>query len=736
MLERLNERQRDAVETIGQPLLVLAGAGSGKTRTLTSKIAWLIREKGMDPYNILAVTFTNKAAREMKERVHSLLGYDAQNMMVATFHSACVRMLREMAPTIGLSSTFSIFDDGDQRNLLGRILDDMGLADTKISIPQISNYISDVKSRLLDAQTTASDKYFTPVLGDIYLKYQMGLEDNQALDFDDLILKTLTTLTYNEELRKYYQERFQYVLVDEFQDTNPAQYQLVQLLVGNGHHIFVVGDDDQSIYSWRGADLSHVFQFEEDFKNTKIIRLEQNYRSTPQILAAANALIAHNTRRKGKSLFTDEPAGPPVQLTVYGGDREEARGIAHEVKRRVHQGWSLEDMAILYRTNSMTRHLEDALRREEIPFRIVGGVGFYQRKEIRDLMAYLKLVLNPNDQMSFLRILNVPRRGIGKAGLDKILEMAQREKISPVMFEESHFRSIGTVGKKLEPFVQMMQQITGLLGMLDPTELIDTILELTGYEEMLHAEQTEESRQRLDNLQEFRKVVREQLYDTPDMTLEQLVTNISLYTDAEREDEGRQLLMMTLHTAKGLEFPVVFLPGLEEGLMPHHRSLGDEDSIEEERRLLYVGITRAQSELYLSYAQTRFMFNVVKASLPSRFVRELPPNVLNVREERPVYQTNYSAYPEDYGEGSQIPAYSRPPSFSGSQKVVASIRPVTFENDGPNGEKLPVHPGDRVTHPILGPGDVLAIEDDRVQVAFEDGKDRWLSWDYAKLSKI
>ncbi len=751
MLSGLNERQREAVEWMDTPLMVLAGAGTGKTRTLTAKIAWLLdqeqdQRKAFAPNEIMAVTFTNKAAREMRERVERLVGPQARGMLVSTFHSACVRFLRQEAERINLDPNFTIYDDSDQKKILDGVLEELMVQDSRISVATCSGFISHVKNQLLDPDTVAADRYHLPRLADVFHKYQMALHLRNGLDFDDLLLRVVSFLTYNPDILKEFRDRFHYLLVDEFQDTNPVQYRLVHLLMGGRNNLFVVGDDDQSIYSWRGANVDHMFRFDEDFPGTRLVRLEQNYRSTPQILNAANAVIAKNSRRKGKTLWTEKPSSAPVQLKVYRDDRHEGTGLTAQV--RVHQddGLSLEDMAVLYRTNAMSRVLEESLRRADIPYRILGGVGFYQRKEIKDLMAYLRLLVNPMDLVAFGRILNTPRRGIGATGLAKIESLAKESNTSPMAFSPEQLASLGPTGKKLAPFVQAMSALNEQKDTLTPLELIETLLRDTGYEAMLVQERTEEANQRLDNLAEFQRVVEEQMEEDEDLTLGQLMDSLSLYTDMDQRQEGQKLTLMTLHSAKGLEYPVVFLPGLEEGLMPHSRSLGDENALEEERRLMYVGMTRARKHLHLSYAQSRFVYNRSQPGIASRFLSEIPKEQLVVEEAAPPPGSPGQLHNPWGGGGSrgggrQWPlaggragAGKRSDTDATGARVVKSLRAQSPEISTPRSRHLGVPPGTRVSHPVLGLGTVLAVMDDRVQVDFDDGNDRWLAWEFAQLS--
>jgi len=643
LLDGLNNEQQSAVKTTEGPLLIMAGAGSGKTRVLTHRIAYLIVEKGVNPYNILAITFTNKAAREMKERIVHLLGGAAEQIWISTFHSMCVRILRRDIDRIGINKNFTILDSTDQLSVIKGIIKDLNIDPKKFEPRGILGKISSAKNELVSAEKFSElvGNYYDEVASKVYTEYERRLRKNHSLDFDDLIMKTILLFERLPEVLEYYQRKFQYIHVDEYQDTNKAQYKLVNLLASRLKNLCVVGDSDQSIYRWRGADIANILSFEKDYPNANVILLEQNYRSTKKILQAANEVIKNNLNRKPKKLWTNNDDGS--KITYYRADTEqtEAMFVAGKIKELTEEGSrNRSDIAILYRTNAQSRVMEEMLLKSNIPYLIVGGIKFYDRKEIKDILAYLRLVANPNDDISLLRVINVPKRGIGQTSLEKIAQYAANNDIS--MFEaiqEADF--IGLSPKILNACMEFHTFIRNLNQMqefLSVTELVEEILEKSGYQEMLKAEKTLEAESRLENLEEFLSVTKNFENTNDDKSLIAFLTDLALVSDIDqmdKEEEKDAVVLMTLHAAKGLEFPVVFLMGLEEGVFPHSRSLMEEAEMEEERRLAYVGITRAEEELYLTNAQMRTLFGRTNVNPPSRFIDEIPEELIeNVHERR------------------------------------------------------------------------------------------------------
>jgi DNA helicase-2/ATP-dependent DNA helicase PcrA len=634
LLEGLNPVQREAVAHEGGPLLIVAGAGSGKTRVLTRRIAWLIASQGVSPFEILAITFTNKAADEMKSRVAALVGPVANRMWVSTFHSACVRILRRDANRLGFRSSFTIYDEADAVRLTGYVVRDLNLDAKKFAPRGVHGAISSAKNELvgpLEYRERASNLYERRI-GDVYDEYERRLLSASAMDFDDLLTNTVTLFRQHRDVLEGYQHRFKHVLVDEYQDTNRAQNELV-LMLGDAHHnVAVVGDADQSVYKFRGADMRNILEFEEAFPDSTIIVLEQNYRSTQTILDAANAVIANNARRKPKALWTEEGPGAPIVRYMAESEHDEASFVAHEMGR-LHDvdGLMWSDMAVFYRTNAQSRVIEEELVRRSIPYKVIGGTRFYDRKEVKDALAYLRAVTNPADEVSLKRVVNVPKRGVGDTSIGRLDAWAAAHGNGFAdALEQAEIA--GVTGKALSgvrAFAAFLDALRErVAGGAGPGELLDAILDGSGYRAELEAEHSVESAGRLENLDELVGTARE--YSDIDAFLE----DVSLVADADEVDQtAGQAVLMTLHTAKGLEFPAVFLVGLEEGVFPHLRALSDPDELEEERRLAYVGITRAQHRLYLTSAWSRTLWGSTQYNPPSRFVREIPEQL--VSEHRP-----------------------------------------------------------------------------------------------------
>ncbi|KIO61527.1 hypothetical protein B4064_3417 [Caldibacillus thermoamylovorans] len=643
LLAGLNKEQQQAVKTTEGPLLIMAGAGSGKTRVLTHRIAYILLEKGVNPYNILAITFTNKAAREMKERINGILGGAADEIWISTFHSMCVRILRRDIDRIGINRNFTILDTTDQLSVIKGILKDKNIDSKKFDPRGILSAISSAKNELIDAKQYGkyTGNYFENIVSDVFEQYEKRLLKNHSLDFDDLIMKTIQLFKRVPEVLEYYQRKFQYIHVDEYQDTNKAQYQLVHLLAAKFQNLCVVGDSDQSIYGWRGADIANILSFEKDYPNAKVILLEQNYRSTKNILQVANHVISNNVKRKPKNLWTDNEKGEKIQYYRADTEQGEALFVTGKIKELVEtKQRKFSDFAILYRTNAQSRAMEEMLVKANIPYTIVGGTKFYDRKEIKDLLAYLRLVANLDDDISFVRIINVPKRGIGATSLDRIAQYALQN-------EMSMFRALGEVEriglsakamKACREFYQMLSGLNQMQEYLSVMELTEEIIKRTEYREVLQAEKTLEAESRLENIDEFLSVTKNFEESSEDQTLIAFLTDLALVADIDQLDKEENVkdavVLMTLHSAKGLEFPVVFLIGLEEGVFPHSRSLMEENDMEEERRLMYVGITRAEEELYITNAQIRTLYGHTNINPASRFIEEIPDEFIDRLNEQ------------------------------------------------------------------------------------------------------
>jgi len=703
LVKGLNPEQKKAVQTTNGPLLIMAGAGSGKTRVLTHRIAYLMVEKNVAPWNILAITFTNKAAREMKERIGRLLGPDAENIWISTFHSMCVRILRRDIDRIGYSRTFSILDSGDQQSVIKQILKDLNIDSKKYDYRALLGAISSAKNELINSEEyekTAAG-YYEKVVSDVYKEYEKRLRKNQALDFDDLIMKTILLFERVPEVLSYYQRKFQYIHVDEYQDTNRAQYMLVKMLAERFKNLCVVGDSDQSIYRWRGADIANILSFEKDYPNASVIFLEQNYRSTKRILQAANEVIANNSNRKPKNLWTENLEGNKIQYYNADNEQAEAAFVVSKIIELTKGDRSLQDVAILYRTNAQSRVMEEFLLKSNLPYAIVGGVKFYDRKEIKDILAYLRLISNPHDDISLRRVINVPKRGVGATSLDKIADFALMQDTS--MFDA--LQNIDLIGlspkitKACVEFRDLIQNYTNMQEYLSVTELVEEVLDKTGYRDMLKAEKTIESQSRLENIDEFLSVTTNFENNNEDKSLVAFLTDLALVADIDQLDDEdvpqSSVTLMTLHSAKGLEFPIVFLLGLEEGVFPHSRSLMEEEEMEEERRLAYVGITRAEEELYLTNASMRTLFGRTSYNKVSRFIEEIPSELLiNIRAEE---------------RQKLAPSQSARGGFSARRAAVSAPQPVKKPVET-GGNKFDWKVGDKVQHKKWGVGTVVSVK--------------------------
>lgn len=735
----LNPQQAEAVINTEGPMLIMAGAGSGKTKVLTCRVANLL-QKGVRPYRILAITFTNKAAAEMRERVNNMSGPAAKDVWLFTFHAFCARFLRmEIDKLPGYGGNFAIYDTADSQNLIKQILKEMNLDDKRFQPSGILLRISNAKNALQDAAAFArqAGDFYEQKVADIYSRYEQKLQLNNALDFDDLLMLSIKLLQENKEVREKYQDRFDYLLVDEYQDTNHAQYLLTKFLAAKHRNICVVGDADQSIYGWRGADIQNILDFEKDYPDAKVIKLEQNYRSTQIILDAANAVIENNTGRKPKNLWTENKSGADIIYFQAVDEHDEARFVIEQLQNLQRtENKKLGDMAILYRTNTQSRIFEEMLIKSGISYNMVGGLKFYERKEIKDIIAYLRVIFNPADSLSLLRIINVPKRGIGDASLAKIQAYAAANNVS--LFEAvSNAAAIDGLSSrfvsKLDDLAGIIFELMNLANEAPVEDLIDRVLRDTGYLEELENERTPQAQSRIDNLHELISVAQEFAASEEENNLENFLAHVALVSDIDDTELGEDAItLMTLHSSKGLEFPVVFLVGMEEGLFPHARTLMDETEIEEERRLCYVGITRAKEKLFLSSTKMRTIYGNTVTYPPSRFLQEIPARLVKTikRQERFSALENFKQVSEKYSARPQKPASTFNPHSFMPQKPAAAA--------GGTGTRF--NTGDRVSHSKWGEGMVVSVKDSpdgqEVKVAFAGAGVRSLLTKYAVLKKL
>lgn len=802
-LSTLNTPQREAVECTDGPLLVLAGAGSGKTRVLTYRIAHLVEDKNVSPWEILAVTFTNKAATEMRERLQGMLGIKASAMWITTFHKFCIYVIKPNAETLGFTERFVIYDTDDQKRLIKEIMVELDI-NPKIYVPNsILGRISQAKNDLLVPGEFAK-QVIDPVgkvAARVYEQYQKRLKAQNAMDFDDLLLYTYLLFKHHPDVLEAYQNRFKYILVDEYQDTNHAQYSITEMLASKNRNIMVVGDDDQSIYSWRGADITNILDFEKDYPDATVIKLEQNYRSTGNILEAANAVIKNNGRRKEKRLFTDSSAGDKIGIFMATDERDEGRWIAGEIDKLNNAGESYSQIAVFYRTNAQSRVIEDMLLRAGIPYRIVGGTKFFDRKEIRDVMAYLSLIVNPADDLSFDRIINVPRRGIGKTTTEYITELSRKHNMPKseaceLLLAEENIRA--ATKKAIAEFVQLLNEARTFTWEL--RKVVERIVDMTGMIQAYRIEDTKESLERIENIQELFGVVTEYsethndedvLYDPPKPgedvsdddeepartlrgdSLSDFIDWVRLRTDLDTVEAGDSAItLMTIHSAKGLEFDNVFVAGMEEGIFPHINSSNDPGGLEEERRLAYVAITRARKRLSITCAQTRQLYGTTNANPVSRFISEIPQELRNTMglgssgfsgtgfEKRGSRRgisgsgreagrggvsyvssagSGRSAGGRTFGAGKRAGASSGGASSGGSSRGGSSTRSVSSTSgDGKRaGARTKFAKGDRLDHKTFGRGSVLKVDGDTILVKFDNtGQTKKLLKDYAPIVKI
>ncbi|HJV47413.1 MAG TPA: DNA helicase PcrA [Bacillota bacterium] len=694
VLKGLNPEQQQAVVSTEGPLLIIAGAGSGKTRVLTQRIGYLLREKRVVPWSILAITFTNKAAREMRDRIAAIAGGTADEIWISTFHSMCVRILRRDIDRLGYNRNFTILDSGDQLSVVKQCLKELNMDPKKFDPRAILSSISSAKNELKTPKQYGNliGDVFQTVVHQVYELYQKKLKSNQSLDFDDLIMITIRLFSEVPEVLDFYQKKFLYIHVDEYQDTNRAQYLLVKMLADKHKNICVVGDSDQSIYRWRGADISNILNFEEDYPNATVVKLEQNYRSTKRILQAANHVISKNIGRKAKNLWTENDEGQKIQLFKADSEHSEAYYIANRINQGIREGNRYNHFAVLYRTNAQSRVVEEVFLKSNIPYQIVGGTKFYDRKEVKDILAYLRLIANPDDDISLQRIINVPKRGIGQASIDKIAAFAAAQDISMyrAILESDQIGLTGKAGKTITEFAQMISDIERMTEYLSVTELTEEILKRTEYREMYKLEGTLEAKARLENIDEFLSVTMDFENKNDDKSLVSFLTELALVADIDSVDDDPtsddKVILMTLHSAKGLEFPIVFLVGLEEGVFPHSRALFEDEEMEEERRLAYVGITRAEKELYLTRAQMRTLYGRTTMNPPSRFLDEIPAELL---------EGNEPANPKTESNGPRT-----------------GVRPGAKQPIPQQGADLSIEwkVGDRVEHGKWGLGTVVSVK--------------------------
>ena len=740
-LTMLNENQKKGVMTTDGPVLILAGAGSGKTRVLTYRAAYLIEEKGVNPYNIMAITFTNKAANEMRERIDSIVGHGSSAVWVATFHSTCVRILRRFAERIGYSNNFTIYDADDAKKLMKDVLKKLNIDNKKYPEKMCLSVISSAKDELMTPEGLLSELYNKEkddTVARVYKEYQSELRDNNAFDFDDLIMQTVFLFRKCDDVLKGYHERFKYIMVDEYQDTNTAQFELIKLLAEGSRNLCVVGDDDQSIYKFRGANIYNILNFESNYNDTTVIKLEENYRSTPNILNVANAVIKNNIGRKSKSLWTEAEEGDKVRFIRCDTAYEEAEKIADDIDRMARtKRFSYGQSAILYRTNAQSRILEEKLIREGIPYNIVGGTNFYARKEIKDLVSYLKTVSNPYDDMALLRIINVPRRGIGNTTITRIQECAWENNMG---FREacSDASSISTLSKaaatKVMEFAEYLDELTKASEEILVSELLERIIEDTGYVEELKAEKTDEAKDRINNIDELLSKVyyyeETARNNNEEIRLSDFLAEVSLVADVDGYREGDEyVVLMTLHSSKGLEFPNVYIPGMEEDLFPSGRSISEADEVEEERRLCYVGITRAKDRLTLLSAEARPFRGQINYNAISRFVKEIPKDLIDGN----VWEPKKSSYEESVQVSEPYKKLAKKPVTAQKYKT---------RNFGSKIEKAPLDyaVGDRVKHKKFGEGDVVLINDGgrdyEVTVEFDTAGRKKMFASFAGLIKL
>ncbi|GAA0709793.1 DUF3553 domain-containing protein [Paraclostridium ghonii] len=738
-IDSLNPAQKEAVLKTEGPVLILAGAGSGKTRVLTTRIAHLMKNKGVHPSNILAITFTNKAANEMKERVEETIDSDVKDMWITTFHSCCVRMLRKDINRIGYNRSFVIYDSSDQVTLVKDCLKELNLSDKAFEPKVVISYISGAKDKLLSPKEYKdmhrNDNRMSKI-ADVYTLYQDRLKRNSALDFDDLIIKTVELLKKEESVLAYYRNKFNYIMVDEYQDTSKAQYEFIKLLAKEHQNICVVGDDDQSIYGWRGADIRNILEFERDYDDVHVVKLEQNYRSTQVILDAANTVISNNIERKRKKLWSEQKEGEKIKIQVTSDEIEEADFVADNIWR-IHrkQNKPLKNFAVLYRANAQARAIEDALNRSQIPYNIYGGTKFYERKEIKDLVAYLRVLQNVQDDISLKRIINVPKRGIGLRTIEKIEDRAslKQESIFSVLLDVDTNSDISTKARaNINGFVDLVGTLRVIKDAYSVSKLIEKVLDVTGYLDELEKDKSEESQDRIDNLKEFISIAIEFENSSEEKDLETFLTNVALTSTESDDEENDRVSLMTIHTSKGLEFPVVHLVGMEEGLFPISRAVRsmNESDIEEERRLCYVGITRAKKELFMTLTKKRTLYGKTNPSIQSRFMEELPEGCiekLNKEENELSYsKANYNI----------LDKYKQKYMKSMNKASVANKVNATIKESKADPKVDDIKLGSKVYHPKFGVGTVVAAAGSDLTIAFNNQGIKKINKEYTTLDLL
>lgn len=745
LLSGLNDMQAQAVLTTDGPLLVLAGAGSGKTTVLTRRIAYILKQNKARPWEILAITFTNKAAKEMLTRITDLVPDDAGDMWIKTFHSACLRILRRDIDKIGYTSNFNIYDTADQKRLVKDCIKDLNLSEDMFNVKTAMSIISDCKNKGISPEEYIEmndNNYRSVIFGKIYRRYEKRLKENNSLDFDDLLLKTVYLFENNEDVLNYYQNKFKYILVDEYQDTNNIQYRLVAMLASKHRNLCVVGDDDQSIYKFRGADVTNILDFEKQFKDASTIKLEQNYRSTQNILDAANDVISHNISRKEKRLWTDKGEGEKIIVRALDDQMGEAQYINNTIEAAVSSGRrKYSDFAILYRTNAQTRSFEENLT---CPYRVLAGLRFYDRREIKDILSYLRVINNPNDDTNLSRIINVPKRGIGDTTVSKIstLAMSVGKSMYQIITDDNYADAIGRSYAKISGFLDLIKNIRDMVNKSSVAHIIDEIIDKTGYIDALIAENAQEAQGRIENLNELKSKAVEYEEKVENPTFEGFLDNISLVSDVDNYDENQDaVVLMTLHSAKGLEFPVVFMCGMEYGLFPSLMSEMEDGGIEEERRLCYVGITRAREELYMTWAHMRTMYGKTESRIISKFISEISSQHLDIEDTS---NRRMSAFSRNSDINNNYFSYQKHSASASSTKptldsvmTTYNIRRGTSATPTANYEFAP---GDRVSHKKFGNGMILTAtpqgSDLQLEIAFDNVGTKKIMASFARLSKI
>lgn len=774
-LENLNDKQKEAAMHVDGPLLILAGAGSGKTSTMTRRIAYMIREKGISPWEILAVTFTNKAAKEMRERVESLVG-GGINMWIMTFHSACLRILRMHADVLGYSKDFTIYDPVDQKAVIRAAIKALNVDEKQFKPVSVLSAISDAKEKGMTAREFAmgAGNYPEQIIGKLYMEYERTLKKNSAMDFDDLIWRTVELFEKDPDILEKYRDRFRYIMVDEYQDTNFMQYKFIKMLAEKNKNICVVGDDDQCIYQWRGADIRNILSFEKDFPGTKVVKLEQNYRSKANILKAAHSVIKHNKGRKDKELWTTQDDGSKLMYKRLRNEKEEAAYVAEQVERLMTDDRQYSDFAVLYRTNAQSRSFEEAFMGHNIPYRVLGGTKFYDRKEIKDMMAYMRLVLNPADDLAFMRVVNEPKRGVGAKTMEKLQILAGQRDVSlfELLCDDDVIDGLSSkVASAMHDFINMLASVHSQQDELRVSDIYDRLLVDSGYLNVLetivneHSEGAIEAEGRIENLLEFKSVMYDAEDEDPQITLAEFLEQVALVADVDNhQPDENAVVFMTLHSAKGLEFPVVFMPGMEDGLFPGHRALDTMDGMEEERRLCYVGITRAKEQLFLTSAVARMIYGRTEYTRESTFLKELDRDLFDEESDglgfRSYQEKSFDGTFGQSGRGTVVSNNGRFPGSAagnatrGTASGRAGSRPQYGTSNRPFDQlkyikqntatiknasaasKEDLKNGDRVSHPKFGDGMIITIKGDVATIAFNTAGMKKLSLGVAPLTKV